>query len=485
MINKEKLSKQIKALLEEHKTASIQVAMIKDGEVILNEGYGYRDFENKIETNEDTVYAIGSSTKAFTGAAIAKLVEEGKLEWDKPVKLYIPELEMNDKYVTEELSVRDILCHRCGLPRHDLVWFLNEYSSEELIAKLKYLKPSAPFRHTLQYQNAMFALAGYLIERITGKRWYEYIDDVIIKPTGMENTYFSTEDAQEVDNKALPYDSSSGEITDIPYYYFPKNSTIGAAGSMYSNAKNVLKWVDLNLNKGKFDGKQIIDEKEILECQTPQMINRTMFKTGFEEIDMQSYGFGWFIESFKGHKIVHHGGNINGYSAMVAFIPSINAGFSFLTNTNGSDLQTILLYAFIDLLLGNDNIESWNKKSIEFINKAKEEGKKMQQAFIDSCAKNTNKSFELEAYVGKFVNEAYGEIEIMLDDSQIKLKNTLGTFLMKHLCVNTFIVDGKVGGMDIFMPVEFKINMTGQITGMMVVLEPAIKEGIEFKKEDK
>lgn len=482
MINEKKLDKIIEGLLEEHNTASVQLAIIKDGEIITNKGYGYKDYENKIKTDEDTVYAIGSATKSFTAAAVAKLVEEGLLEWDKPVKSYIPEFEMYDEYVTEELTVRDILCHRCGLPRHDLVWFLSRHSSEELMSKLKYLKPSAPFRNTLQYQNLMFALAGYLIERVTNKRWHEFIDEVIIKPLGMENTAFYVEDAEKIENRAFPHGYFSGEIKQIPYYYFPRNSTIGAAGSILSNAKNLLKWVEFNLNKGDFEGRQIISEKEITECHTPQMINKTMFQNGLEEIDMQSYGLGWFIESFKGHKIVHHGGNINGFSAMIGFIPSQNAGYVFLTNTNVSKIQGALLYSLFDLLLGNDNFEVWNNKMAKNASDLEAKMKEAAEKFKSSCVKGSRQSFELEAYTGNYSNPAYGDAEIVKENSQLIFKSQMGPIPMKHLCVNTFVAETQLAGMDIFIPIEFKTDITGNITCTMIGLESELKEGIKFKK---
>ena len=482
MINKEKLSKEINKLLKEHKEISVRLAIMKDGEIVFNEGYGYRDYENKIETDEDTVYAIASISKSFTAAAVAKLVEEGKLEWDKPVKFYIPEFEMYDPYVTKELSVRDILCHRCGLPGHGMVCYLNKYSSEELINKLKYLKPSAPFRNTLQYSNLMYALAGYLIERVTGKRWYEYIDEVIVKPLGMENTFFYPENVEKIENKALPYDLSTGEIVQIPYYHFPLNSTIGAAGSIYSNIKGLLKWMEFNLNKGIYNDKQIIGEKEILECHTPQMLNKTLFYNEFEGIDFQSYGFGWMIESFKGHKIIHHGGNVAGFTSMTGFMPSQNAGFALLTNTNNLKLQLILLYAVYDLILGNENFEYWNKKIVNTMNKELNKVKEGIKMFRSSCAKDSKPSFELEIYTGKYSNPAYGDVEIVKEDSQLFMKSGMGVIPIKHLCVNTFDAVANMNGYEMSIPVEFKTNITGQITGAMIGFESAIKEGIEFKR---
>lgn len=168
-MNKDKLLDTLGSLIEEHNVPAIQVGIVRDGEIIFNEALGYRDYPNKIKADTKTLFAIASSTKAFVAEAIAILVDEGKVEWDKPVQQYIPEFKMNNSYVSENLTVRDILCHRPGLPRHDLMWYLNvdDFSLEDIIHKIRYLEPSQPFRYKMQYQNHMFGLGGYLIERVT------------------------------------------------------------------------------------------------------------------------------------------------------------------------------------------------------------------------------------------------------------------------------------------------------------------------------
>lgn len=482
MLNKNVLTKTITSLLQEHKTPSVQLAIIKDGEIILNEGYGYRDYKNKIKTDEDTVYAIGSTTKAFTATAVAKLVSEGKLNWDSPVKSYLPEFEMYDDYATKNLTVRDILCHRCGLPRHDMVWYFTKYSSKELIAKLKYLKPSTQFRDTLQYQNLMYALAGYLIEKVTGKRWCEYIDDTIVKPLGMEYTVYNTENAERIENRALPYQVTSNEIESIPYYYFEHSNTLGAAGSMYSNAKNMLKWMELNINKGIYKGKEIIAEKEITECHTPQMINKTICQFGFKEESFQSYGLGWFIDCYRGHKVLYHGGNIDGFSAMVAFIPSINTGFTYLTNCNETKVQLILKNIIFDMLLGYES-EDWNTRIREADKKTKDQAKEAIDKFKESCNKKTQLSLQYSEYEGKYSNPAYGDIEIILKKDSLIFKSALGNLIMKHMCVNTFSVEATTENETLFIPIEFKLTTTGSIESVMMKFEEGLANFVEFKKK--
>jgi len=483
MVNELQLDKIIEKLLKEHNTPSLQIAIIQNGEITVNKAYGFRDYDHKIKADTNTIYAIGSSTKAFTATAIAKLVEEGKLEWDKPVKHYIPEFEMYNKHSTEELTVKDILCHRCGLPRHDYVWNSNNYTGEELMRKLRYLKPIAPLRYALYYNNHMYALAGYLIEKVTGKKWCDYINEVIVKPLEMKSTGFNTEKFKQINNKALPYNNENNEIKFYEYNntLSSKDSTVGAAGSMFSNAESLIKWVNLNLNKGNFKGKQIIDKKEINECQTPQMINKTMYNLGFEEIDFQSYGLGWFIESFKGNKVIYHGGNINGFSAMVGFIPGINSGFAYLTNLNASMIQNILSYYIYDLLLGNVP-KDYNDMVLEKYKHFEGLAKKHSEEFKNSFDKDLKPSFDLKEYAGKFYNPAYGIFEIAYENGELFYQSKKGKFLLEHLSLNSFLTEIVFGVMKKPVTIEYKTDIYGKITSINTGIESSLKEGVEFKK---
>ena len=478
MLNKKELIDIIINLMKEHNVPSVQVGIIKDNETIFCGGAGFRDYNKKIDADTETVFAIGSATKAFTAEALAILVDEGKVEWDKPVKHYIPEFEMYNNYVTENLTVRDILSHRCGLPRHDLMWVLNmrEYSKEHIIKSFKYLKPNAPFRYNMQYQNHMYGLAGYLIETVSGQKWNEFIRERIIEPLGMVDTNFCIEDTKKVENKSLPYEFNNGEIKEMP---FSDIYTVGSAGSMNSNIKDMLKWVQFNLDKGQWNDNQIISKKNIEECHTPQMIIRDMVQWKFEEIDFQNYGMGWFIESYRGHKVIHHGGAIDGFISMVSFIPEINAGFVILTNGNGNRIPMILQYSLYDILLDHDSIE-WDIRFKEVIEKTKIEYKEQTNKIRASAPKNTKPSFELQNYSGEYENNAYGKIKIIIEDNKLVFESGDLKIALEHLCFNSFIVEEE--NMLLFMPLQFKIDTTGKITAVDIKFEPTLNEMIEFTK---
>lgn len=479
MLDKKELLDIMNNLKDEHNVPSMQVGIIKDEEVIFSHAVGYRDYENKIDADTKTVYAIGSATKAFVAESIAMLVDEKKLQWDTPIKKYIPEFKMYDNYVSENLTVRDILCHRCGLPRHDLTWYLNQdmFSLEDMIHNLRYLEPNEPFRYKMQYQNHMFMLAGYLIERVTGKKWDRFVYERILSPLQMGDTNCSVEDSKRLDNKALPY-RFDGSIKEIP---FRNIDVIGSAGAINSNAENMLKWVQLNLAKGQWEGKTIISKENIKECHTPQMVNleAPLNRTVFEEIKLCSYGLGWFIESYKGHEVIHHGGNIDGFAAMVSFIPEINAGFVILTNGDGNKTSSILQNIIYDILLDCDRTD-WNSRYIAMAEKQKREMDDEINKIYSSAPKNTKPSLPLGDYTGNYDNTAYGKISISADEGKLILKSSSASYSLEHLCFDSFMLPLGVQSMSV--PLKFNIDVMGKITGVDIDFEPSINEMIRFVK---
>jgi CubicO group peptidase (beta-lactamase class C family) len=487
-MNLELFEKKINYLFEKHNIPSMQLALIKDDQVVLNKAYGYSDLEKKEEATLDTVYAIGSTTKSFISTAIAKLVGEGKLEWDKTIKEYLPWFEMYDDTVTKGLTVRDILCHRSGLPRHDLAGFNRDESmtNKQFVENFRYLEPTKPFRTTLQYSNLMFGLAGFLIEHVTGQFWAEYIRENITNHIGMDKIYFSTSEALTDKNTAKAYIlnekvNEEEKNKTVDYFDFSDSDVIGAAGSIYSNTNSMINWVRFNLNKGFADGENRLVDKEILECHKPQMINRTMLLLGDKNLEFKAYGLGWFVENMNGYKLVHHGGNIDGFSSMSGFIPELNAGFTFNINQGATVLQYTLTYAIFDFLMGKDHFDEWEETVINYIKNIKENEKKQFEVFIEDCVTDTQRPLELEKYVGTYVNEAYSNLELKMVDDTLELQFKGFNSKLKHLCINTFITvsDNKILNQ---IPLMFETNIRGGITNVNYLIEPSLEKGINFIK---
>ncbi|NSB89060.1 serine hydrolase domain-containing protein [Clostridium saccharobutylicum] len=268
--NFEYLNDFLSGKMQESKIPGMTVGIIRNDEIIYCGEFGLRDINKNSNVTKDTLFAIGSASKAFTSLSIGILVDEGKLDLDTPIKKYMPNFEMHNKYAEEHLTLRDMLCHRSGLPRHDALWYNSSLSRKELVDRIKYLEFSKDFRETWQYNNLMYATAGYIIELVTGMTWEEFVKSRILEPPGMNSTNFSVDVSKKSTNYSQPYAQKGDEIKQIN---FRKIDSMGPAGSINSNLTDMLKWLSLHLNKGKVNGTQIISEKTISELHSPNVVN--------------------------------------------------------------------------------------------------------------------------------------------------------------------------------------------------------------------
>ncbi|MDR3597052.1 serine hydrolase [Clostridium sp.] len=472
--NFENLTGFLSEKMKEWNIPGMAVGIIKDGEIIYSGGLGLRDVNKNLETTEDTLFAIGSASKAFTTLAIGILVDEGKLDLDTPIKQYMPNFELSNKYAEEHLTLRDMLCHRSGLPRHDLLWYNNSsLSRKELVEKIKYLEFSKDFRETWQYNNLMYATAGYLIELVSGITWEEFVKIKILEPLGMNNTNFSVEVSKKSTDYSQPYAQKGKDINQIN---FRKMDSIGPAGSINSNLTDMLKWVNLHLNKGMVNRKQIISEKTIGELHSPQ-IPCQLIPLKFDELQFSSYGLGWFIEAYRGRKHVNHGGNIDGFCSYTSFLPDDNIGIVILTNLNNPVCAMPIAYYIYDKLLGYDYTA--------FYKKLQNEGEKMLKAMEsdNEAGRNSKKeelipSHSLEEYVGIYENPGYGSLKIEINDNSLKLTYNNMKFTLTHKCYDNF----NMTFMEFHViPVTFNYDGNGTITSVSIPFEQSVKE-IMFTK---
>ncbi len=453
----------------------VGVGIIKKGKVVLAEGFGLRNVEKKLPVTPNTLFAIGSSSKAFTTMGLGILVEEGKIEWDKPVRNYLPSFKLKDEIITAKMTVRDLVTHRCGLPRHDAMWYGTTFSRKEIFDRLQFLDFSADLRSTYQYNNLMYLTAGYLIGQITTSSWEEFTRERIFKPLGMTNSNFSVEDSKHSDDYSLPYLRKEDKVEAIP---FRNIDNIGPAGSINSCVNDMLKWISLHLNKGKFGDKQIISETAHKEMITPAMFlrERMLSLQPDDESDM-NYGLGWFLETYRGHRLVHHGGSIDGFYALVAFLPNDDLGAVVLTNLGGTPLLHITMGYILDMMLDLDPV--WIKLSQERFEKAKREREKEKEAEKEKEKErvaNTTPSHALEAYAGEFEHPAYGIISITKDGNGLKGKFHTFEFNLEHWHFDVFKSSERVG------LISFLTNLKGDIDRLSVSIEPAVSPIVFIRK---
>lgn len=449
----------------------IGVAIYYDGKVLLSDGFGFQDQEKKIPATAQTIFGIGSTTKAFTAMGNAMLVDDGKLEWTKPVHEYLPDFAMHDAFASQEMTPEDLLCHRSGLPRHDLLWYGSNWTRKELFDRLKFLEPNEPFRTTFQYQNLMFMTAGILTEHLSGMSWEDFTRTRILTPLDMQATSFSTSEMTGNNRASKPYRWTKSGVIEIPYRNI---DAIGPAGSINSTAEDMVKWVAFNLNKGKVGDHQLLDPSQIEYIQKPHMSGAGIFaKPGTSE---GFYGLGWSILYYHNLKIVSHGGNIDGFTAHVHLVPEKGFGMVVLANMNGTPLSAALSFAFMDKVLGVDGT-NWIQTGHERWLQVTDRGPKEEDKEKEEKEKEEAKPFipvrPLSAYAGTFEHPAYGKFTVTLDRDTLRASFNFMKLSLSAVDVDLF--QGIVPELgDEGFKIKFDAGMSNYIDRIQVPLEPAV-----------
>ncbi|MET0622651.1 MAG: serine hydrolase [Pyrinomonadaceae bacterium] len=320
----------------------LSLVIVKDDRVIYMKGLGHKDFERKVPVTPDTLFAIGSSSKAFTAMLVAMAADAGKLSLDDPPKKFLPYFKLQDPEADAKITLRDLLAHSSGLNRTDLAWVSGTLNREEIIRVAANAKPTAKLREKFQYQNVMYAAAGEVVGRVEGSTWESLIAERIFKPLGMKSSNTSVSEMQKARDYSFGYVYEEGtkETRRVPTRDLP---AIAPAGAINSNARDMAQWLRLMLGGGVFEGKRLVSEKGFEELVKPQTVVQGTV----------SYGLGWFLRDWKGHKVVEHGGNIDGFNAQVALMPDQRLGFVMLTNVSASPLPASAMNTVWTHLVGD------------------------------------------------------------------------------------------------------------------------------------
>jgi CubicO group peptidase (beta-lactamase class C family) len=461
-------------VMKDWKVPGIAVAVVKDGKIVYAKGYGHRDVKRGLPVTPDTLFAIGSCSKAFTAAALGLLVDEKKLEWDKPLRTYLPDLMLHDEHATAHIRPRDLVTHQSGLPRHDLVWYGSPLTRRELYDRLRYLEPSAPLHAKYQYNNLMFMTAGILVERVSGLRWEEFIRQRIFDRLGMKNSNTSVTTSQKTADFSLPYGEEKGEVKEIP---FRNIDEIGPAGSINSSVNDMANWLFLQLNKGKAGDKQVISEKSLLDTQTPQIVAGGDLR--YDESFYASYAMGWAVSVYRGHPLLTHGGGIDGFTSNIKLLPKDGLGVVVLTNSS-SPASGFIANNVLDRMLGlseapwgqRARIELAFGKATQAKAKAEDEAKRK---------KNTKPTLALKDYAGQFEHPAYQTLTLTPDGEGLKGNLHGAPLNLKHYHYDIFqVADGNLEG----GKVTFLMNAAGEVDRVSIVLDPNVKAIVFTRKKE-
>jgi CubicO group peptidase (beta-lactamase class C family) len=392
------------------------VAIVKDGKIVVAKGYGVRKLGDATPVDERTMFGIGSNTKAFTTAALATLVDGGKLSWDDPVYQRMPGFVMYDPYVSHEMTIRDLLTHRSGMGLGEgdlLFWPPSTYTREEIIYKLRFMKPASSFRSHYAYDNLLYMTAGQIVPAVTGVSWDDYIRQHIFGPLGMNNSNLSTAAFKAGDDYAFPHSRVDGKLQVI---HFEVLDNAGPAGAINSCAADMAKWVQLQLNRGKFVDREgrLFSEQRSNEMWSPQTIlpvgNPPPPLAGLKA-NFADYALGWSLRDYHGRKLVGHTGGVAGFVSRVMLIPEENLGVVVLTNAEESGAFESILYHVLDHYFGlapTDWVAGFKSVSDTQEKDAAETMKKAEGA----RAADSRPSLPLEKYAGTYNDAWYGPITI-------------------------------------------------------------------------
>ncbi len=431
--------------MKKFEVPGMAVAIVKDGKVVLLKGYGVRKLGEAAPVDEDTLFGIGSNTKAFTAAALATLVDEGKISWDDPVYERLKGFEMYDPYVSKEMRIRDLLCHRSGLGLGEgdlMFWPHTTFTRDDVVYRLRYLKPKSSFRTTYAYSNVMFVTAGQVVAAVSGKSWDAYLRDKIFLPLGMKNTNTSATVFREEDDWASPHSKVADKLQAIP---LENLDNAGPAGSINSSVADMSKWVLMQLNRGKIPGTEtrIFSEKVSNDMWAQQMI--VPVRPYPEELKnlqphFAGYGMGWVLRDYKGRKLVSHSGGVAGYVTRVMLVPEENLGVVILTNAEEDQAFESILFHILDAYLGGpteDYIAAF--KTLE--DKERKEADETMSKAAQARTAESKPSLPLEKYAGDYSDPWYGKVTIRPENGGLVLnfeRTQKGLADLQHWQYDTF-----------------------------------------------
>jgi CubicO group peptidase (beta-lactamase class C family) len=422
----------------------LAVAIVKDGRVVLAQGYGVRDIREPGAVDEHTLFAVASNTKAFTAAALAMLADEGRLSWDDRVRDHLPWFELYDPYVSAELRIRDLLSHRSGLGTYsgDLLWYGTGYSAEEVVRRARLVPQAGSFRASYGYSNLMFIAAGEVIAAVSGEPWSAFVRRRILAPLGMDRTVLSTDSLALRDNVATPHGHWEGERVAFPWYNW---DAMGAAGGIISSVAEMAEWMKVQLARGVVaEGDTLFQPRrsaEMWTVHTPLAVgaaSRELYPT----TNFRGYGLGWSLNDYKGRLVASHGGGYDGMFSRVVLVPEERLGVVVLTNSM-TGISTAIANLVLDAYFGGDR-RDWSDLLLARARAADAEETARRARVVEQTLPGTRPSLPLAAYAGRYGGAMYGDATVTVEDGGLVLRLLPNPDLvadLRHLQLDTWVME--------------------------------------------
>ena len=478
------LDLELEKVLKKLEEPGFAVAIVENHEILYSKGFGYRDYKNKIKVDQNTLFPIGSATKSFTSSLLGILRDKEKLDFEDSPTDHISELRFNNTEMNNMISIRDMMSHRTGLPRHDASWyFFSTFSKDSLISRIKHQKPFTSVRNQWYYNNFMFMLQGVIAERITKKSWGENIKEMIFDPLGMNRSSTTIAELENSENAAIGY---SEGFKKMDYY---KIAAMGPAGSINSSVNEMAKYLIMWINKGEYKGEKILPPNYAEEAISSQsVIGANLPDEKNPGLHLANYGYGWFLSSYKGHYRVEHGGNIDGFSTSASFYPSDKIGVIVLSNQNGSNTPSIVRNIITDRMFDVKKSD-WLKLHLDNVKEAELTQKELEKNESSNKVEGTSPSRSLDQFEGKYTNLGYGTFDISVRNDSLFMNIPNKVFWLSHHHYDTFlpleIKKGKIDFEEEGLLITFYADLLGEIKRLAVPLEPAIEESVFFDRKIK
>ena len=420
----------------------LSVTIVKDGEVLLAKGYGVRSIDSNTPVDEHTLFMLGSTTKAMTATAMAMLVDEGLIKWTDKVIDHLPWFQLKDPFITRELTIKDLFTHNSGLGNADLLWVLWDYSNEEIVRRLRYLDASYSLRGGYTYQNIMYATAGLVIESVSGMRWSEFIHERLFEPLGMNRSCALKSCAESFKNRSTPHYPTDKGIIEI----IDSNAdSIGAAGSAWSSASDISKWMNFFLNNMEVDGTPLVSKENYEFLQEPHVVipKRQFYPTAtLTKPRFTTYSMGWFQHDYQGDYVQFHTGSLNGSGAIIGLLPDHKLGVYVMVNLDHAEVRHAIMYKVFDFFTGKSD-RDWSTDLLSLYTNIDDGRKNRLKDRDDARVKNTSPVLLNEDLMGTYVNEYLGKLEVVNDQDVLKvLCRKDRTIALTHWHYDTFM--GKI-----------------------------------------
>jgi CubicO group peptidase (beta-lactamase class C family) len=468
----------VERCLKDWHIPGLAVAVLQDNEMIYAKGFGLCELGRGEAVTDHTRFYIGSCTKSFTTAAIGLLVEEGTLAWDRPVRDFLPWFRLLDPVATERATIRDLLTHNTGVPRHDMLWVTSEATRRETCGLLRHLPASKDLRGGYQYNNLMYMTAGQLIEEVSGQSWEEFVRTRFLQPLGMNRTGFCPELVNGGEDCATGHTEVRGRMVPWPRAARQDPHTnIGPCspgGAIFSDVHDMCQWLRLHLGRGRVGRRRLLREATVRELHSPQVV--IPGPPEWEEWLDGSYALGWAVQPYRGQRWIGHSGSLSGFNSNMSFMREVNAGVMCLTNVGSSPVAGLVPLAIYDRLLGLEPVD-WNARAKR---KARAAKAAATRAGKTRPVRGTQPSHPLAHYAGEYRHPGYGPVHVALEGEVLKLRYHRLTFRLRHYHYDQFAMRGEPHGTE-DTRVTFRLDDRGRVAGVAIAFEPAVAD-IEFAK---